>query len=593
MRTLFRLLEPRHRRQLLLTVVVMIAISVLEIVGIGSIFPLIAVLIDPTRINSLPIIADVYTLLQPIGPGRFGMLMAAVVAGLLAVKVVVTGFSYRWQFRFAYDIQRTLATRLLTTYLFAPYRFYLNKNTADLLKNIQSEIPALANGALIPSLQVASETIVMLAVLGLLLIVNPPLTAAAILIVGVVMPGVLWLTKRKTEEYATQRRVTVAQMYRTASAALGGFKDLKVLGRQPHFIKEYEGASRKYCESNAYIMLMGQVPRLVLELVMFIGVIAVLLYATYWTGDARNALPLLGLYAVATARLMPSMNKIIIGIMQIRYYRGVLGLLPTFFTEPNLASVGQAAGGAGAVIFERQVRISDLSYRYPGAERNALEGISLVIPKGATVAMVGPSGAGKTTLVDVILGLLDEYGGKVEIDDAVLSKENIEAWQRHVGYVPQTVFLADDSIARNVAFGVPPERIDAQAVARAIAAAQLTETVAGLPHGLETIIGERGIRLSGGQRQRIGIARALYGNPDVLVLDEATSALDGLTEQEIAQEIQLLAGQKTIIVIAHRLSTIRQCETIFLLEKGRITASGNYEELVRKSGYFAQVAAHR
>ena len=571
----------------------MITISVLEIVGIGSVFPLIAVLVDPTRINSLPIVADVYAWLQPIKADRFGMLMAAAVACLLATKVVVAGFSYRWQFKFAYDIQKSLATRLLKTYLFAPYRFYLNKNTADLLKNIQSEIPALANGALIPSLQVASEAIVMLAVLGLLFIVNPPLTAVAILIVGIIMPGVLTLTKRKTEAYAAQRRVTVGQMYRTASAALGGFKDLKVLGRQQYFIKEYEGASRKYCESNAYIMLMGQVPRLVLELVMFVGVIAVLLYATYWTGDARNALPLLGLYAVAAARLMPSMNKIIIGVMQIRYYRGVLGLLPTIFTDPNLASGGQVAGNAGKVTFEHQVRISDLSYRYPGAEHNALEGISLVIPKGTTVAIVGPSGAGKTTLVDVILGLLDDYTGKVEIDDVVLSKENIEVWQRHVGYVPQSVFLADDSIVRNVAFGVPPEHIDMQAAARAIAAAQLTETVAGLPHGLETIIGERGIRLSGGQRQRIGIARALYGNPDVLVLDEATSALDGLTEQEIAQEIQLLAGQKTIIVIAHRLSTIRQCKTIFLLEQGKISTSGSYEELVRKSGYFAQVSAHR
>jgi ABC-type multidrug transport system fused ATPase/permease subunit len=573
-------------------VVLMIGVSVLELVGIGSVFPLIAILVDPQRMRTLPVVSDIYAGLQPISPQAFLLLMCAVVAILVAAKVTATGFSYRWQFKFAYDVQRALSMRLLQTYLFAPYRFYLNKNTADLLKNIQSEIPALANGALIPSLQVMGETIVFVAVVGLLIVINPTLTAALIGAFGILIPVMLRFTRIRTERYAAQRRIAVGEMYRSASAALSGFKDLKVFGRQQDFIERYEDACERYCQSNAFIMLSAQIPRLVIELIVFVGFIGVLAYAAYWTGDARNALPLMGLYAIATARLMPSLSKIVAGIVQIRYYRGVLKFLPSMFASPGAESHVTLQSDVEAMPFEREIRVRDLTYRYPASERIALDGISLTISKGTTVALVGPSGSGKTTLADVILGLLDEYQGTIEIDGIALSKEAVASWQKHIGYVPQSVYLADDTLLRNIAFGVPDAQIDRAAAEHALVIAQLTETVASLPQGLDTVIGERGIRLSGGQRQRIGIARALYGDPDVLVLDEATSALDGLTEHEIAQEIALLAGSKTIIVIAHRLSTIKQCESIFLLEDGRITASGTYDQLVREGGFVARVAAH-
>ncbi|HKQ30127.1 MAG TPA: ABC transporter transmembrane domain-containing protein, partial [Burkholderiales bacterium] len=316
-------LEPKHRRQALFTIAVMIGISLLEIAGIGAIFPLMAVLSDPGRISTVPIVSDVYAWLQPTDVTNFVMLMAVAIVGLFLLKAIAVGLSYRWQFRFAYDVQRTLMTKLLRAYLLAPYRFYLDKNTADLLKNVQSEVPAMANGALIPSLQIVGEVIVLFAILVLLVVVDPLLTAAIILIIGALVPTVLWLTKHRTEKYAAQRRVMIGEMYKTASAALGGFKDLKVLGRQQHFLDEYENAARKYCESNAYIMLMGQIPRLVLELVLFLGIVSVLVYAAYWTGDVRNALPLLALYGVAAARSLPSLNKIIAGAIQIRYYRGL------------------------------------------------------------------------------------------------------------------------------------------------------------------------------------------------------------------------------------------------------------------------------
>lgn len=571
------------------TVIGMILISCLEILGIGAIFPLMVVMAAPDKLSELPLAPVILSWFGPISQVSLVMLIASGLLCVISIKAVVTSLSYRWQFRFAYDIQKTLSTRLLRTYLFSPYSFHLNRNTADMLKNIQSEIPALANGVLIPSLQILGESIVFLAIVLFLGAVNLTLTIVMALVLGVTISSVLLLTKRQSERYATQRRRAVKDMYKVASTGLSGFKDLKVLGRQNTFVKQYEESSQYYCQSNAHIMLMGQLPRLVLEVLMFVGLVAVLSYVVYTTGETKNALPLLGLYAVAAARLLPSLNKIVSGVMQIRYYRGLLDMLPQILGNAGWMTAPEGICSSAGLPFKHDIKISELSYCYPGTPTKALDNISLTIQKGKTIALVGPSGAGKTTLADVILGLLDSYQGRVLIDGTELSNVNVRSWQDHVGYVPQNVYLADDTLLSNIAFGVPTEEIDLAAAQRAIEVAQLSDVVSCLPQKLDTIIGERGIKLSGGQRQRIGIARALYREPDVLLMDEATSALDGLTEQEISLEIELLAGQRTIIIIAHRLSTIQKCDMIFVLEGGRLTGAGTYAELVTRNAFFAQV----
>lgn len=586
-----RSVDKRHYLRAAYTVVGMVAISCLEIAGIGAIFPLMVAMVDPDRIANLPVVSTIYSWLGPASQGHFVLLMAAGLLVLIVIKAIATTLSYRWQFRFAYDIQRALSTRLLKTYLLAPYSFHLNRNTADMLKNIQSEIPALANGVLIPSLQILGEVIVFLAVVLFLSVVSPTLTLMMALVISVTIPTVLRLTKAQAERHAAQRRSAVTNMYRAASSGLSGFKDIKVLGRQDTFVARYEENCRDYCQSNAHIMLMGQVPRLVMEVLMFLGLLAVLVYAVYTTGQTKTALPLLGLYAVAAARLLPSLNKIVGGVMQIRYFRGLLDMLPQIFGNIRQTETALQVDSTFRLAFNKEIRISNLSFAYPGAPTNSLTGISLTIPKGKAVAIIGPSGSGKTTLADVILGLLDEYQGVVQIDDTRLSNANVQAWQRCVGYVPQSVYLADDTLLNNVAFGVPGKEIALASAQKAIDIAQLSEVVSHLPQKWDTVIGERGIKLSGGQRQRIGIARALYREPEVLLMDEATSALDGLTEREIAQEIELLAGERTVIVIAHRLSTIRKCDIIFVLEGGRVTGAGSYNELANSNAYFRKVAA--
>lgn len=585
-----RIANRKHYLRAGYMVLGMITISCLEIAGIGAIFPLMVVMVDPDSVDRLPLAPEILRWLGPTSQVSLVLLIASGLLGLIVIKAVVTTLIYRWQFRFAYDIQKTLSTRLLRTYLFAPYSFHLNRNTAEMLKNIQSEIPALANGVLIPSLQILGESIVFLAIVIFLGAVNPALTIVMALVLAATIPTVLLLTRRQAERHAAQRRRAVGEMYRVASAGLSGFKDLKVLGRQNTFVKRYEESCQDYCQSNAHIMLMGQLPRLVLEVLIFVGLLAVLSYAVYTTGETKSALPLLALYAVAAARLLPSLNKIVSGVMQIRYYRSLLDMLPQILGNVGWATAPADNGLSLGLPFKRDIKISDLSYCYPGAAVKALDNVSLTIPKGKTIALVGPSGAGKTTLADVILGLLDSYQGRVLIDGVELSTANIRLWQNRVGYVPQNVYLADDTLLSNVAFGVPTEEIDLPAAQRAIEVAQLSDVVSSLPQKLETVIGERGIKLSGGQRQRIGIARALYREPEVLMMDEATSALDGLTEQEISQEIELLAGQRTIIIIAHRLSTIQKCDMIFVLEGGRLTGSGTYDELVSRNAFFTKVA---
>jgi ATP-binding cassette subfamily C protein len=589
--SLRRSVDRRHYLRAAYTVIGMVLISLLEIAGIGAIFPLMVAMVDPDRLAKLPLVSTAYSWLGSENQVSFVLFMAAGLLGLIVIKAIATIFSYRWQFIFAYDIQWTLSTRLLKTYLLAPYSFHLNRNTADMLRNIQSEIPVLANGVLIPSLQILGESIVFLAIVLFLGAISPILTIVMALVLSVTVPTVLRLTKKQSEKHAAQRRRAVTNMYRVASAGLSGFKDLKVLGRQNSFIKRYELDCKDYCQSNAHIMLMGQMPRLVMEVLIFIGLLGVLAYVVYTTGETKSALPLLGLYAVAATRLMPSLNKIVVGVMQIRYYRGLLDMLPQIIgniTQPDKASQTNIRL---RIPFEREIRITGLSYAYPGAKTNTLSDISLTIPKGKSVAIIGPSGAGKTTLADVILGLLDEYQGSVKIDNTELSKENMHSWQSCVGYVPQNVYLADDTLLNNVAFGVPDNEIVLASVQKAIGVAQLSDVVSLLPQKWDTFIGERGIKLSGGQRQRIGIARALYREPEVLLMDEATSALDGLTEREIAQEIELLAGKSTVIIIAHRLSTIRKCDIIFVLEGGRLTGAGSYNELSQSNDYFSQVAA--
>jgi ABC-type multidrug transport system fused ATPase/permease subunit len=586
---LVRSLEPRLRSRIGALGGVILAVSVLEVMSTAAIFPLIAAIVDPDALRRYAPLERAYQWAGAPAYGTFVMTLAVAFFVLVCIKVLAVAFCYRYQYLLAYDIQRSLATRVLRLYAAEPYAEHLRRNPAELLKNIQNEVPALANGVLVPAMQAIGEVVVVAAVFALLVYMSPWLTLGLGALIAVAVVTLYRVAKRRNDRHGAERSAAVTEMYRTASTVLAGMKELRVLDRVKAFVERYDAAARRYGGSNAHIMFVAQTPRLTLELLAFASFVAVVIFAGVVSGDLKGALPLIATYAVAAYRLLPSFNRIVGAAMQLRFYRKAVQVVAKALQLET--RVPAAAQPAGASLETGDIVVSNLSYTYPGAARKALDRVSLKITAGAAIGIVGPSGAGKSTFVDILLGVLDGYEGSIAVNGEPLSPARVKPWQRRVGYVPQAIYLADDTLRRNIAFGVEDKEIDDRALLAACEAAQLSPVIASLPQGLDTLIGERGMRLSGGQRQRVGIARALYTNPAVLILDEATSALDGLTEQEIARQVDLLAGTKTIIIIAHRLSTIEKCDVIHIFEDGVLKASGRYCELAARSIYMAKLQA--
>jgi ATP-binding cassette, subfamily B, bacterial PglK len=358
---------------------------------------------------------------------------------------------------------------------------------------------------------------------------------------------------------------------------LGGAKDVKLLGRETEFFAQYREHNYGSATVQQRLTAVQQLPRLWLELLAAVG-LAALVLIMIGTGKPLDALlPTIGLFVVAAFRLMPSVSRVMTSTQVVRYNHPVVTMLRE---EVDILDRGAVAPVAAPPMrFRSEIRLEHVSFRYAGVEADAVRDVNLVIPRGASVGFVGGSGAGKSTLVDVILGLLAPSQGAVLVDGVDI-RTQLRGWQDQVGYVAQSIFLTDDTLRRNVAFGLPEDRIDDIAVHRAIRAAQLEEFVTSLPQGLDTVVGERGVRLSGGQRQRIGIARALYHDPPVLVLDEATSSLDTTNEQGVMEAVKALQGDKTILIVAHRLSTVAHCDQLFRFEQGALVDAGSYDRVV-------------
>jgi ABC-type multidrug transport system fused ATPase/permease subunit len=423
-------------------------------------------------------------------------------------------------------------------------------------------------------------------------VVDPLLALVVFLVLGsaygivyAIVRRRLAVTGRKSIEAATQR-------YRLASDALHGIKEIKLLGIERQFCERYSGPSQQAARYEALGQAIANLPRYVLETVAFGGILLIVLYLLASKGGVGEALPLIALYALAGYRLMPALQQIFSALTQIRFNRFALDKL---YDDMRSSAVGgeQPANpqDTRAVPLGDRIELRGAGFSYPGADRSVISNLNLAIRANTTVGLAGQTGAGKTTIVDIILGLLPLTHGELIVDGVGIGYANVRQWRRNLGYVPQAIYLSDDTVASNIAFGLPPDQIDLVAVERAARAADIHDFVAGsLPSGYYTLVGERGVRLSGGQRQRIAIARALYRDPPVLVLDEATSALDGITEGVVMEAIQRFSGRKTIIVIAHRVTTLRTCDVIYLFDRGRVTAAGSYQDLLASNVHFRAMA---
>ncbi|MCG5497788.1 ABC transporter ATP-binding protein [Ectothiorhodospira variabilis] len=584
------LLTPRERRRGSLVLAMVILMALLETAGVASIMPFLAVLGNPEVVHTNAILASLYEGLGFTSTQAFLMALGGAIFALMLISAVFRILTHYVMNRFIEMRRHSLGERLLETYLRQPYAYFLNRHSGDMAKSILSEVDQVVGKVFRPGLTALSHIIVALALITLLLIVDPLMALAIAAVMGGLYVAIYLSVQGLLGRIGRERANANRERFTTAGEALGGIKDIKLLGREYAYLSRFRPASVRFSRHVATSQTLSQVPRYGIEAVAIGGVLALTLFLMATIGNVGELLPILGLYAFAGYKLMPALQHIYSGMSNLRFGAAAVDDLHEDLTQrAALAEIHKRA--PSPFIPQQHIQLNQVSYTYPNAPNPALNHIDLSIPVGQSVGLVGSTGAGKTTLVDLILGLLQPTQGHLSVDNTPITRDNLRAWQQTLGYVPQDIFLSDASITENIALGIPREQIDPAAVERAARMAQVHDFIVNdLPQGYDTEVGERGVRLSGGQRQRIGIARALYHDPAILVFDEATSALDNVTEKAVMEAINSLHEQKTIILIAHRLSTVKGCDRIYMLQQGEVVASGGYEELLDGHAEFKAMA---
>ena len=568
------LLSLAQRRNAVVLLLAMLLGAGLETLSIGSVAPVISVLQGDY--------ANLHPWLQSTvnwaGEHAYnpGLLAVMVLVLLFLVKgLFLVWLAYR-QAAFAFRLQADVSARLFKGYLLQPFSFHLQRNSAQLIRNAINETNQFTFGAVLPALVLATELLV-LAGLGALLMAVEPAGALLIIAVGGLSGFAFYrLTRKMVHGWGERRHHHEGLRIQHIQQGLGGAKEVKLSGREQFFIDQYAIHNQASARTGELQTAMQSLPRLLLEFVAILTLGVAVLASQFAGRSTAELIPLFGLFSVAAFRLVPSANRIMGALQSIRYSRAGLDVL--FAELKACEQETHSPRKEMPVTFNHALSVEKLGFTYPGSNKPALQDVSLTIPCGQTVGIVGESGAGKSTLLNLLLGLLEPTQGNMVVDSRPLTG-HVRGWQQLLGYVPQHIYLTDDTLRRNIAFGLPDEEIDADRMNKALRMAQLTEFVANLEQGLDTAVGERGVRLSGGQRQRIGIARALYHEPRVLVLDEATSALDNDTEQEVMKAIAYLHGQLTIVIVAHRIGTVARCDALYKVQNGTVKAV-RYEDLL-------------
>jgi ABC-type multidrug transport system fused ATPase/permease subunit len=576
--SLWKILTPDERRSAVGLIGLMLIGMVLETLGISLVIPALGLMTSKDFASTYPALGHWFP-----GAGRasHGQLVIAgmlVLVGVYAVKALFLAFLAWRQARFAFGTQANLSQRLFIGYLRQPWTFHLQRNSAQLLRNVTTEVNNFT--AVLQAVMTACAEGFVVTGLALLIVAVEPV--GALLVIGTVA-GAAWgfhrLTRARLLRWGEGRLLHEGLRIQHLQQGLGGVKDVKLLGREDDFLAQYSRHNAANARAGERQFVLQQLPRLWLELLAMAG-LAVLVIAMIARGRALEALlPTLGLFAATAFRLMPSVVRIMVAAQTLRFCLPVVG---TLHQELMLLDASGHRERQRRLPFRTDLVLDRITFRYPTAHVAALQDVSLTIPCGAAVGFIGGSGAGKSTLVDVILGLLTPASGQICVDGVDI-QSNLRGWQDQIGYVPQSIFLTDDTLRRNVAFGIADDEIDDAAVRSAIVAAQLDDFASSLPRGLDTTVGERGVQLSGGQRQRIGIARALYHDPPLLVLDEATSSLDTSTEQGVMDAVKALHGRKTLLIVAHRVSTVAHCDRLYRLVQGRVVEEGTVASVTRAS----------
>ena len=569
----FSVLGKKNIGSLLFVLIQIVVGSILEMFGVTAILPLISLAVNPNKIYENDFLYGISKYVRFSDSYSYFVFLSIMLIFIYFVKNMYVIWMNNNIYKFAYKNQKELACRLLTSYLRQPYSFFVNHNSADFIRNLNEDTIYFFE-TVIATLQFAAE-IMVCAMLGItLLVMDTTLTLGMIIILLLFFLIVFRKLKRNLEKKGTRCRGYRAEMNKWILQATGGIKETKILEKEQFFIEKYEGLYNYFAEDYRRYKMYAFLPRPLMESVSVCALLLIVVIKIINGADMTVFVPILSVFAVAVFRMLPSFNRLATYVSQIMFNKAsveaIYNDLKEFETEEEFPIEEKIKD----ISFNNEIRLKDICFRYPDAEEDVVSDVELVIPKGKSVAFIGASGAGKTTLADIILGVLSAQKGNILVDGTPIDAMSRE-WHKKVGYIPQTIFLMDDTIRNNIAFGIESSKINESQLEKAIDGAQIKEFIDSLPEGLNTEIGERGVRLSGGQRQRIGIARALYFNPEILVLDEATSALDNDTESAVMEAIDNLAGTKTLLIIAHRLTTIKNCDIVYEIKDKKVGISRN------------------
>lgn len=596
LKDLYALLTTEQRKRLLWLQMLVVFMAFAEVVGVVAIGPFMALVGDMSRLEEGDgTLARLFSLTSFDEPADFLFWLGVSILAALTVASCISMFTVWRLSMYGQQIGAELSTRLYRHYMQQPWLYHASGSSTQLTNKISQECTRITDKIIAPLMKMNAKVVMVLFMAVAILIFNPVVAATGGIVFLFVYLVLYRTVRRKLIANGKAISRTQRERFKLMAEGFGGIKDVLLLGRQPVFNQQFDKSSRSLGRARGTTKALSEVPRYAMELAAFGSVIFLVLYLLMvHQGNLGSILPVLSVFALAGLKLLPAFQQIYTSITTIRGNLAAFDSIREDLFDSRHAEYQEplAAEDAGYLEPQRTVELRSVIFRYPGKEEPALDGLSLLVPTNQVIGLVGASGSGKSTVIDMLLGLIEPDSGELLIDDQPLEAEQKRAWQNSLGFVPQSIFLADASIRENIAFGLPTERIDDTRVMEAARMAHLDELLERLPDGLQTRVGERGIQLSGGQRQRIGIARALYNDAKVLILDEATSALDGITEKLVMDAIHDFSGKKTIIMIAHRLATVRKCDCIYLIEGGKVIGHGRYDELVKRNIVFQRMAIH-
>tara|TARA_B100000029_G_scaffold178804_2_gene176168 strand:+ start:5173 stop:6966 length:1794 start_codon:yes stop_codon:yes gene_type:complete len=587
---LLKILGRRERTIFTFVLAVMLLIGFTQLIGIGALLPFITLLADPEQLQQNSLLSWSYEAFDFESSRVFLVFVGGIALSALVLSNVVLAIGLFIVEKYARGMQHKLSVRLFEGYLSRPYAFFLKGNSNDLSRNVLIETGILVEGVVLPTIQILTGTVTSVFIFGFILWLNPVMTLIVIGVMGISFTVVYLIIQKVMTSYGEKRFVANSIRFRSANESFTGLKDLKVLGRQEEYQRRFRNSSRKYTNALVIESLSAQLPRFLVETIAFGGILIIVLYLLLAGSEFKDIVIFASIFSFAGFRTLPALQQIYRASAKLKFTKIVADTLIGDLQEDR-ARLDTPAEHSGDINFEHFVKLENINFSYSERNSEALQNVSMQINKGSFVAIVGRTGSGKTTLVDLLLGLLEPDSGELSVDEIQINQSNAPMWRRQVGYVPQQIFLADDTLSANIALGIPEQLVDQEKVERAAQIAQVNEFIDQLPQGFATFLGERGVRLSGGQRQRVGLARAIYSSPSVLILDEATSSLDSITERAVMSAVHHLKGEMTTIVVAHRLSTVMNSDEIFIFDSGALVESGQYQQLLKTSELFKDLAS--